>query len=142
MSCPVSSYYMNTLMMLCRNNTDYIKKRGLCWCFHLGGGSSCCMHIRQHYDIYVVRCKAAGLEVHHWAMPRKLWKELMAAKEKEKFQPTLDGIFQKVSSPKEFSKDFLLDSVTRFIACNDQVSFVPSHECRILIPRPGARSYR
>ena len=44
-----------------------------------------------------------------------------AVKEEVKTQSMLDGIFQKVSRPKEFTKDLLLDTITRFIACDDQV---------------------
>ena len=50
-----------------------------------------------------------------------------ATKEEAKAQTTLNGIFQKVSGPKEFSREYLLDAITRFIACDDQVSFPHSN---------------
>ena len=41
-------------------------------------------------------------------------------------QMMLDGIFQKVSVLKEFTKEHLLDEIAKFVACNDQVCHNPS----------------
>ena len=62
-----------------------------------------------------------------------------AVKEEAKMQSMLDGIFQKVSGPKEFTKDHLLDTIARFIACNDQVCkpFLADEYCLIpFVPVP------
>ncbi|KAE9387348.1 hypothetical protein BT96DRAFT_752402, partial [Gymnopus androsaceus JB14] len=51
-----------------------VDKIGLRKCFLTGGTSSCRVHIRKHYALYMVRCKEEGVAEHHWAVPRKLKK--------------------------------------------------------------------
>ncbi|KAM6490273.1 hypothetical protein JOM56_014250, partial [Amanita muscaria] len=60
---------------------EYVKKKGIRSCFHLGSGSSCRSHLRQHYSVYKERCDAAGIEVHHWAIPRITWRKMEAERE-------------------------------------------------------------
>jgi hypothetical protein len=42
-------------------------------------------------------------------------------KEKEKKQATLDGKFEKLKKPIEYTRDNVLHAVAQFIACDDQV---------------------
>ena len=84
------------------------------------------MHIRQHYNIYKTCCEAAGLRPHHWAIPQKLWKKMEATRAATA-QTTLDSIFQRVSGPTEFLKEYLLEAIIQLIACDDQVRSLLYH---------------
>jgi len=93
--------------------------------FFVGGNSGCRVHIRSHFPIYKERCEAAGIKLHHHALPRKLFramKEEEAATEKggAKQQSTLDNVVVK-EKKLEFSRDELVREVAKFIACDDQV---------------------
>jgi hypothetical protein len=54
-------------------------------------------------------------------VPPQILKEREEAK-KTKKQTTLDGIVFKESRPAEFTRDGILESVAKLIACDDQVS--------------------
>ena len=41
---------------------------------------------------------------------------------KKKTQTTLDGVVQKLDSPKEFTREGVRDAVTKLVVCDDQVS--------------------
>ncbi|KAM6502311.1 hypothetical protein JOM56_002288, partial [Amanita muscaria] len=55
----------------------------------------------------------------HWAIPRKIWKSMQASKA-GLGQKTLDSHVQKPNVPKGFTKENLLLSVTKFVACDNQ----------------------
>jgi hypothetical protein len=38
-------------------------------------------------------------------------------------QTKLDGMFEKVKAPRDFSREGVLEAVARFVACDDQVRF-------------------
>jgi hypothetical protein len=38
-------------------------------------------------------------------------------------QTKLDGMFEKVKAPRDFSWEGVLEAVARFVACDDQVRF-------------------
>ena len=97
----------------------YTKKNGMRRCFHVGSGSSCCMHLRQHYALYKQGCLKEGLEVHHWAIPRNIWKEMQLAKS-GLVQQTLNSLLVKTTA-KEFTKENLLLAITKFVAMENQV---------------------
>lgn len=46
----------------------------------------------------------------------------MSKKQKKEGQQRLDGVFQKVSPPKEFAREGILKAVAEFVVCDDQVS--------------------
>jgi hypothetical protein len=62
----------------------FVKSNGKQKAFHKGGNSSCCFHVRQHYEEYKERCEKKNIPINHWAIPRPLWKAMEDAKEEEK----------------------------------------------------------
>jgi hypothetical protein len=91
--------------------------------FYTGGNSSCRAHIRQHYELYKERCKDGDIRENHHALPRQLWKQLEEVKRnpKAKTQGKLDGAFEKVVTPLEFTREGVIAAVGKFVACDDQV---------------------
>jgi hypothetical protein len=53
-------------------------------------------------------------------MPRALWKKKQEAAKESKKSLKIDGIF-KLKKQVDFDRDELLDSVSKLIACGDQV---------------------
>jgi hypothetical protein len=97
--------------------------------FFKGGNSTCRLHIRQHYELYKERCEKGKISLHHWAIPRTIWKEQQEEKEAEKRgeltkkqqQQKLD--FKTVTGPREFTREGTLHAVTVLIATNYEVRF-------------------
>lgn len=115
----------NDLQDICsRADEKLIAKHGKSKAFLSGGNSSCRYHLRQHYELYKARCKEANVPEHHWAIPRPIWKRMQAQKcgKKVETQVNLDGIIQKVKGPQEFTREGLRHAITKFVACDDQVS--------------------
>ena len=83
--------------------------------FHVSGNSSLRTHIRQHYEIYLQKCKEAKIEPHHHAMPHALLKKKAEAKGSQK----VNGIF-KPKKQAEYDWGEVLDSVAKLITCGDQ----------------------
>jgi hypothetical protein len=107
-----------------REDKDFIKKEGLRKAFLKGGNSSCRQHARKHWEIYKKRCDDAKIQVDHWAIPRDIWNEMESLKNKKskgKPQATLDHVFEKMTGPREFTRDGILHTVAQFVACDDQV---------------------
>jgi hypothetical protein len=92
--------------------------------FLMGGNSSCHHHACQHYNLYKQWCKEENIPEHHWAIPQPIWKEMEALKNGKCLakQTDLNGVVQKVTRPREFTRAALRHAVMQFIACNDQVS--------------------
>ena len=108
------------IVLVVRDDPAFVAKHGRRKCFHLGGNSSCRTHIRSHYDVYKDRCEAENITVNHRAIPREIWKAMEAAKKAKKGkQGTLQ--FTKVQGPQEFTREGVLQSVAKFIVCDDQV---------------------
>jgi hypothetical protein len=86
------------------------------------------MHIRQHYELYVEKCEKANAPIHHWAIPRDIWRAMEEDKEAEKQgrltkkQQQQQLSFQTVTGPREFTRAGVLHAVTKLIATNNQVS--------------------
>ena len=102
-----------------------VQKAGTRKAFHLGSNSSCRQHIRQHYEIYKARCEGQNIPIQSQAIPRPIWKALQAEKEsKGKKQTILDDSFAKMPAAqrKEFTREGIVDAVTRLIVLDDQVS--------------------
>jgi hypothetical protein len=91
--------------------------------FYTGGNSSCRAHIRQHYELYKQRCKDGNIPENHHALPRQLWKHLEELKRNPnaKSQGKLDGVFETLDKPLEFTREAVIDAVGKFVACDDQV---------------------
>jgi hypothetical protein len=110
-----------------REDKELIKQHGQKKAFLKGGNSSCRQHVRKHYELYKTRCEEAGIEVDHWAMPRKDWEAMQNKTKNPKTggkgeqQGTLDGAFGKITGPQGFTRDGILHTVAQFVACDDQV---------------------
>lgn len=97
--------------------------------FFKGGNSTCRLHIRQHYKLYKERCEEKKIPLHHWVIPRTIWKEQQEEKEaeergqltKKQQQQKLD--FKTVTGPREFTREGILHAVTMLIATNYQVRY-------------------
>jgi hypothetical protein len=113
------------LLKLSRADNAFISGHGMRKAFHIGGNSSCRQHIRQHYEVYKTRCDAERITIHHWAIPRPVWKEMQMAKNERKAgrsqQGTLSDVFPKINAPKDFTREGVLHAVSKFIVCDDQV---------------------
>lgn len=58
-----------------------------------------------------------------WAMPRDLWRTIQDGKTGGKAserQTQLDACFEKVSGPREFTREGVLDAIAKHIVCDDQ----------------------
>ncbi|KAK2464611.1 hypothetical protein APHAL10511_003400 [Amanita phalloides] len=100
---------------LCRDNEEFVVKKGEQWAFHVGGNSLCWQHIRSHFDVYEERCEEKGIPINHHAI---LW-GLVKKQAKRGTQQTLEDAFQKVAV-KEFSRDEVLKAVAEFVVCDNQ----------------------
>ncbi|KAF8233069.1 hypothetical protein L208DRAFT_1073234, partial [Tricholoma matsutake] len=58
--------------------------------------------------------------IHHWAIPHVIWKAREEERQMKGKQPKLDGTFERITGPKEFTHDGILHTVSQFVACNDQ----------------------
>lgn len=96
-------------------------KGGIRKAFFCGSNTTCRQHIRQHYPIYQQRCEEKGLQENYRAVPPHILREREEAKKPSK-QLKLDGVFKPGKRATEFSKDEILESVVKFVACDDQVS--------------------
>ena len=97
------------------------KLKGLRKAFFCGSNTTCRQHIRQHYDVYQQRCREQGIAESHRAVPPHILKEREAVK-KPKKQVKLDGMFENLKKPAEFSREGIIEAVAKFVACDDQVS--------------------
>ena len=110
-----------------REDKDFVAREGKQKAFLKGSNSSCRQHARKHWGIYKKKCEDAEIPVHHWAIPRQVWNEMESKKGNNKkknegeAQATLDHVFQKMSGPREFTRDGILHTVAQFVACDDQV---------------------
>ncbi|KAF8173117.1 hypothetical protein BJ912DRAFT_859601 [Pholiota molesta] len=112
----------------CMTDERFLKLHGKRKAFHLGGNSSCRLHLRQHYNLYKEKCDKAGIPINHWAIPREIWKVMEEEREAEKRgvltkkQQQQQLTFKKVTGPREFTRAGVLHAVASFIATNNQVS--------------------
>ena len=109
-----------------REDKELIGKHGKRKAFLTGGNSSCHHHVRTHFDIYKQKCTAAGLTVHHHAIPHSVWTRILTVKEgrKPKVQQTLDASLKTKERPKEFTCEGILHAIAQFIICNNQVCHI------------------
>lgn len=104
-------------------------------CFFRGSNTSLRHHIRSlHFEAYEAACLAAGIPVHHAAIPLEVIEarraeahaaELVAAGKDPK-AGTLDGFGWKkkagVQGPVEFTTEAALEHISKFIVTSDSVS--------------------
>ena len=110
-----------------RVNKEIVKNEGLWKAFFVGGNSTCWAHIHQHYKIYQQRCKDKNIPENHHAIPWPIWKKMQEVKNGNTMtQLKLDEVVVKMQEPKEFTREGILHAISKFVACNDQVSFVKS----------------
>jgi hypothetical protein len=118
----------NGYSTLARANESFIKANGKRKAFLKGGNSSCRTHIRQHYELYVQKCEKENVPVHHWAIPREIWRVMEEEKEANKRgqltqkQQQQQLSYQTVTGPREFTRVGVLHAVTKLIATDNQVS--------------------
>jgi hypothetical protein len=103
-----------------RIDPEITKSKGLHKAFFCGSNTSCRQHIHQHYPIYQQRCSEQGLQENYQAVPPHILKEQEEVKKPGK-QLKLDGVF-KGKRLTEFWQEGILESVAKFVACDDQVS--------------------
>ena len=118
----------NVYSMLARADKKFTKAYGKHKAFHKGGNSSCCMHICQHYELYIQKCKKADIPISHWAIPLNIWRVMEEEKEAKmqgkltKKQQQQELSFQTVTGPCDFMRAAVLPAVTWLIATNNQLS--------------------
>lgn len=105
-----------------REDEELIRKFGKRKVFHVGGNSSCRVHIRSHYGLYQERCAAEDILENHHAVPRDVLAEQKLKKKANAGQPTLDTMFPRAPGPRTFSREEVLKRVAQFIVCDDQAS--------------------
>jgi hypothetical protein len=112
---------------LAGNLKNSFKKNGKRKALFKGSNSTCRQHIRQHYEVYKEWCEKAGLPPNHWAIPRRIW----AVMETEKAAAKLGGQTKKeqqllnfatVTGPMDFKRAETLNTVSKLITMNNQVS--------------------
>jgi hypothetical protein len=110
-----------------REDVRLMKKESLRKAFYTGGNSTCRAHIRNHYDVYKMRCQKENIPENHHAIPRPLWKRMQADKKQVKLmtQTKLDVAVHLVNRPQTFTREGVLHAVAQFIACDDQVRLSP-----------------
>ena len=97
-------------------------KENLKKAFFTGGNSSCRAHIRQHYEIYKVRCKDGNIPVNHHAIPRNIFRQMKEDKKRKGgTQATLDRMLEKTAEVKTYSREGATHAIAQFVACDDQV---------------------
>lgn len=105
-----------------RNDKRFIAKHGKQKAFFKGSNTSMRHHLRSHWEEYQKGCLEAGIPLHHYAVPRHIWKKISEKRKKKgKEQLTLDDVVVKEAFPKEFSHEAILCAVTQFVVCDDQV---------------------
>lgn len=105
-----------------RDDKEFVGKWGLRKAFHIGGNSSCRQHLRQHWQLYEKMCKENSIPVNHWAVPRGIWREKKAEKVGEPTEQSIIG-FEKITGPREFTREGVLEAVAKLIATDDQVKY-------------------
>ena len=101
--------------------------------FFTGGNSTCRAHIRSHYNVYKERCQEKGIPENHHAIPQDILKQMEEEKSKGKKQKKIDSILVKSTGPREFTREGVLHAVAQFVACDDQVWLVSSHQCVFVV---------
>lgn len=117
--------------MISRTDKDIIRTKSFRKAFFKGSNTSCRHHIRQHYDYYREECKKNGIKESERCVPPEI---LRARKSKSKalIQKKLDVTARAESVPKQFSREQTLRTVTKFVACDDQVSHSRDKGCKAL----------
>jgi hypothetical protein len=111
-----------------RGDESFIRAHGKRKAFHVGGNSSCRMHLRQHYQLYKSKCEEADIPINHWAIPRDIWKvmeeEKAAEKQGQRTKKQQQQLlcFETLTGPREFTRSAVLNAVTKLIATNNEVS--------------------
>ncbi|KAG6905216.1 hypothetical protein DXG01_004119 [Tephrocybe rancida] len=105
---------------ICKVDENFIQMQGKCRAFHMGGNSSCCGHIRQHYKVYKTQCAEKNITENHWAILRNIWQAIEESKtdKKKSVQRTIE--FEKVQPVKEFLREVVVDRVACLTAVDDQ----------------------
>ena len=88
--------------------------------FLKGSNATCWMHIQQHYEYYHSHCKEAGIEEAEHCIPPEI---LCACDSKSKVltQTKLKMVGAGELAPRQFLREGTLCTITKFIACDDQV---------------------
>ena len=107
-------------------------KYGHCKAYLTGHNLSCHCHIQLHYSTYKQKCKEAKVRIHHHAIPRDIWKQMISKNgKKAKVQEKLNESALKITGPEEFTKDGILHATTQFVVCDDQVG-IPRPQCCLI----------
>jgi hypothetical protein len=110
-----------SLFLSSRKDPDIVRSKSFQKAFLTGSNTTCRGHIRQHYEYYSKRCKEAGIEESERCVPPEI---LRARKSKSSVlvQTKLSVAVGGEPPPKQFTREGTVRSVTKFVACDDQVS--------------------
>ena len=102
----------------------FVVKHMLQKAFHVGSNSSCCQHIRSHYELFQARCAEQNIPEHQPAVPHELERARKKHASKEAGQKNLTDMFGVASctKSKEFLREEVLRCVAKFVVCDNQVS--------------------
>ncbi|KAG6904054.1 hypothetical protein DXG01_012929, partial [Tephrocybe rancida] len=67
-----------------------------------------------------MRCQEHNLTENHWAIPRDIWNEMEATKSGKKSTAQQNIEFEKLEGPREFTREGVLESVSKLITVDDQ----------------------
>jgi hypothetical protein len=97
-------------------------QRTLHACFLLGSNTTCHGHIAgYHYEEYEKQCKAAKprpVQLNYRCIPKEVMKREKARAKAAKLKQSTLGF----AVVKEFTREVVLEMVTKYIVCDDQVS--------------------
>ena len=88
--------------------------------FLKGSNMTCRMHIWQHYAYYSRHCKEAGIEEAEHCIPPEILRA-RDSKSKKLTQTKLKMLGDRESAPRQLLREGTLCTITKFVACNDQV---------------------
>ena len=92
--------------------------------FLTGSNSMCRSHIHQHYEYYSKHCKEEGIEEAECCIPLDI---IHTCKSKNLVQSKLNMVGAE-SGPQQFSCEGILCTITKFVACDDQVCSSCTHD--------------
>ncbi|KAF8676686.1 hypothetical protein AX14_004846 [Amanita brunnescens Koide BX004] len=104
---------------ICRKDPKIVHNKSFQKAFLVGSNTTCRGHIHQHYEFYSKKCKEQGLKESEHCVPPEI---LRARKSKSNvlIQSKLTVAVGTERAPKQFTREGLLRTVTKFVACDNQ----------------------
>jgi hypothetical protein len=118
-----SKYYLCLpVLLLTREDVDFVKKHGLRKAFLTGSNTSCRNHIRQHYEYYHQKCKELGISENWRCVPEDVMEERESGNKRKQLQSRLDVHMVKSTAPTEFKPEVTLQKIAEMIVAGNLVS--------------------